>query len=66
MDIDWKAPFEFAFELGLFMVGAILVLTIIFVSVLLVFGMIKGFVGALNRVRKSENAPEKPKLKTVQ
>jgi hypothetical protein len=66
MDIDWKAPFEFAFELGLFMVGAILVLAIVFISVLLVFGLIKGFFGALNRARKKETAPDKPKLKTVQ
>lgn len=66
MDINWKAPFEFAFELALFMIGAILVLAIIFVSVILVFGLIKGFFGALKRARGvAEEKKDKPSLRTV-
>lgn len=66
MDINWKAPFEFAFELGLFMLGAILVLMIIFVSILVVFGLIRGFVGAVKRARgNSEQKSSKPFLRSV-
>jgi hypothetical protein len=66
MDINWKAPFEFAFELAMFMVGAILVLAIVFVSVLIVFGLIKGFFGAIKRARGTgQPKSEKPNLRTV-
>lgn len=41
MDINWTAPFVLAFELGMFMLGSVLVLLIVVVSAILVFGLIK-------------------------
>lgn len=66
MDINWKAPFEFAFELAMFMVGAILVMLIIFVSVVIVFALIRGFFGAIKRARGvTQESTGKPTLRTV-
>jgi hypothetical protein len=67
MDLNWKAPFEFAFELALFLVGSILVLAVVFFSVLVIYGLVKGFFTALARARKPKEKEEttKPKLKTV-
>jgi hypothetical protein len=65
MDLNWKAPFEFAFELGLFLVGSILVLAVVFISALVIYGLVKGFFTALSRARKPKEETAKPKLKTV-
>jgi len=65
MDLNWKAPFEFAFELGLFLVGSILVLAVVFFSALIVYALVKGFFTALSRARKSKEETAKPKLKTI-
>jgi hypothetical protein len=62
MNIDWKAPFQFAMELGLFLAGAILILLIIIVAILVTYGLIKGFIGALKRARTPKE-PEAPKSK---
>jgi hypothetical protein len=66
MKLDWQAPFQFAMELGLFLVGAILILLIIIMAILITYGLIKGFIGALKRARtpKDSEAP-KSKLKAV-
>jgi hypothetical protein len=66
MNLDWKAPFQFAMELGLFLVGAICILLIVIVAILVTYGLIKGFLGALKRARtpKESEAP-KPNLKAV-
>lgn len=65
MDLNWKAPFEFAFELALFLVGSILVLAIVFFSVLVIYSLVRGFFIALSRARKPREEASKPKLKTV-
>ena len=66
MKIDWQAPFQFAMELGLFLVGAICILLIVVLAILVTYGIIKGFIGALKRARtpKESEAP-KSKLKAV-
>ena len=66
MKIDWQAPFQFAMELGLFLAGAILILLIIIMAILITYGLIKGFLGALKRARtpKESEAP-KANLKAV-
>ena len=53
-------------ELGLFLAGAILILLIIIIAILVTYGLIKGFIGALKRARapKESEAP-KSKLKAV-
>lgn len=61
MNIDWRAPFELAFELGLFLVGSILVVFIIFVSLLILFGLVRAFFTAL-RTAKSRKGPKKISL----
>jgi hypothetical protein len=62
MEINWQAPFQFAMELGLFLAGAILILLIIIVAILITYGLIKGFIGALKRARTPKE-PETPKSK---
>lgn len=66
MEINWQAPFQFAWELGLFLLGAILILLVIILAILITYGLIKGFIGALKRARtpKESEAP-KSKLKAV-
>ena len=52
MDINWTAPFVFAFELGMFLLGSVLVLLISAVALILVFGIIKSAVVALSGSKK--------------
>lgn len=63
MDINWKAPFEFAFELGLWLLGSIMVLFVIFVAVVIVWAIVRGFFKAIKMSK--ENNQSKPKLKSV-
>jgi hypothetical protein len=62
MEINWQAPFQFAMELGLFLAGAILILLVIIMAILITYGLIKGFIGALKRARTPKE-PEAPKSK---
>lgn len=66
MTIDWQAPFQLAWQLGLFLTGAIAILLVIIVSILVTYGLVKGFVLAIKRARtpKESEAP-KSKLKAV-
>jgi hypothetical protein len=52
MDINWTAPFVFAFELGMFLLGSVLVLLISAVALILVFGIIKSAIVALSGSKK--------------
>ena len=67
MDLNWKAPFEFAFELGLFLVGSILVLAVVFFSALVIYGLVKGFflllLGLVNQKKKQQSQNLKPLTK---
>jgi hypothetical protein len=67
MKIEWQAPFQLAWELGLFLLGSIVVLFIVFSSVLILYGLVKGFLTALSRARgkKAEVAPKKVEKKPV-
>jgi hypothetical protein len=66
MEINWQAPFQLAWDLGLFLVGSILILLVVVIAVLVTYGIVKGFVLAIKRARtpKESEAP-KNKLKAV-
>ena len=59
MDINWTAPFVFAFELGMFLLGSVLVILIITVAFVLVYGIIKSLV---TTVRGKKNQPKQEDL----
>lgn len=77
MEIDWLAPFELAWQLGLFLLGSLMVLFVIFTATIILYGIVRGFVGALRRAKaqglfpkKEDEAPvakepKKPSLKPV-
>lgn len=66
MQIDWRAPFELAFELGLFLVGALLVLFVAMTATIIVYGLIRSFVSALRVTGKpKEGSKGKFRLKSV-
>lgn len=48
MDINWMAPFVFAFELGMFLLGSLLVLLVSVVALVLVFGLVKSAIVAIS------------------
>jgi len=52
MNINWKAPFEFAFELGMFLLGSILVLAIAIIAIVLVYGLVKSLFATLGKAKK--------------
>ena len=56
MNIDWKAPFELAFELGLFLIGAILVIFVVFVALLILLGLVRAFFTALRSARAGRSS----------
>jgi hypothetical protein len=66
MEINWQAPFQLAWDLGLFLLGSILILLVVIIAVLVTYGLVKGFVLAIKRARtpKESEAP-KNKLKAV-
>ncbi len=81
MEIDWLAPFELAWQLGLFLLGSLMVLFVIFTAVIILYGIVRGFVGAMRRakaqgvftrtkeeapVTKDAKEPKKPTLKPVE
>lgn len=59
MNIDWKAPFQLAFEIGMFALGSILLLAIIAVATVLVYGIVRSVYITLARKRtvKPEGEP---------
>lgn len=52
MNIDWQAPFQLAWNLGLFLIGSILVVIIVGFALLLIFAIVKTFFDAFRRARK--------------
>ena len=66
MEINWQAPFQLAWQLGLFLAGTIAILLVVIISILVTYGLVKGFVLAIKRARtpKESEAP-KSKLKAV-
>ncbi len=65
MDIDWQAPFKLAFDLGLFLVGSLIVVIIVGFCLLLLYAIVKTFFQAFARAKANvENkGPSKPKKK---
>jgi len=55
MSIDWKAPFELAFELGLFLIGSILTVFVVFAALILLFGLVRAFFTAMRTAKSREN-----------
>jgi membrane protein implicated in regulation of membrane protease activity len=52
MSLDWRTPFEFAFELSLFLVGSILVLLVALIASLIIYALIKAFFMSFSRASK--------------
>jgi hypothetical protein len=52
MDINWKAPFELAFELGMYVLGSALLLIVAFVGLALLVAFGQAF---LNLFRSGKN-----------
>lgn len=63
MDIDWKAPFQLAWDLGLFLIGSILVVFIVGVCLILLYGIIKSFFAAFAKARNGVKTPSLNKAK---
>lgn len=47
MNIDWKRPFELAFEIGMFALGWLLIIIVVSVAVILAGGLLKAFFTAV-------------------
>jgi phosphotransferase system glucose/maltose/N-acetylglucosamine-specific IIC component len=56
MNIDWKAPFQLAWDLGLFLVGSILLVIIIGVALLFLYAIIKTFFDAFRRAKAQQDS----------
>jgi cell division septal protein FtsQ len=52
MDINWIEPFVLAFELGMFLLGWVLVLLIVAIALILIFGIVKSAIVALSGKKK--------------
>lgn len=67
MDIDWKRPFELAFEIGMFALGWLLIIIVVSVAVILAGGLLKAFFTAVikqtrykpSRKGKKEETPKR-------
>jgi uncharacterized membrane protein len=64
MSIDWKAPFELAFELGLFLIGSILTVFVVFAALILLFGLVRAFFTAMRTAKSRENEKKMFKSKS--
>jgi dipeptide/tripeptide permease len=66
MEINWKAPFELAFELGLFLVGSVFVLLVSMIAIIIAYGLLKSFITAIRSFNKTKNDSDgKFRLKPV-
>jgi dipeptide/tripeptide permease len=67
MEINWKAPFELAFELGLFLIGSVFVLLVSMIAIIIAYGLIKSFITAIRGVNKQKTDGDKKfRLKSVE
>jgi predicted LPLAT superfamily acyltransferase len=56
MNIDWQAPFQLAWNLGLFLIGSILVVIIVGIALLLLYAIVKTFFDAFRRAKSQQDA----------
>jgi hypothetical protein len=56
MNINWTAPFKFAFELALWLTGSILVFLVVFMAVAFVWAVLSTFFTVIHK--KLEKEPE--------
>jgi uncharacterized membrane protein len=63
MEINWKAPFELAFELGLFLIGSVFVLLVSMVAIIIAYGLLKSFVTAVRSVNKPKDSSVERKIR---
>jgi hypothetical protein len=56
MNINWTAPFKFAFELALWLTGSILVFLVVFMAVAFVWAVLSTFFTVI--YKKLEKEPE--------
>jgi len=52
MNIDWMAPFKLAFEVGMFALGSLLLLTILAVVIVLASGIVRSVYVTVARKNK--------------
>lgn len=67
MDIDWKRPFELAFEIGMFALGWLLIIIVVSIAVILAGALLKSFFVALikqTRYRPQSKKPRKEEEKS--
>ena len=63
MDIDWQAPFKLAFDLGLFLIGSLLVVIIVGFCLLLLYAIVKTFFQAFARAKANVESGKSPSIK---
>jgi uncharacterized metal-binding protein len=63
MDINWKAPFELAFELGLFLIGSLIVVLIVGFCLLVLYALVKTFFQAFARAKANVESRDSVKTK---
>lgn len=61
MQIDWSAPFQLAWQLGLFLFGSLLVLFVVVIAFIIGYSMIKAAVTALRSATKKREVEERAK-----
>lgn len=55
MEIDWQAPFRLAFDLGLFLIGSLLLIIIVGFALLVLYAIVKTFFDAFRRASAKRN-----------
>lgn len=66
MNIDWKRPFELAFEIGMFALGWLLIIIVISVAVILAGGLLKAFFTAIVKQTRYKPSSRKTKKEETQ
>ena len=55
MEIDWVAPFKFAFEAGMWVLGSTLVLFVFLFALFVVYALFSAFVHGIKNARNQKN-----------
>jgi len=55
MDIDWVAPFKFAFEAGMWSLGILLCIFVVLLAAFVGYALVAAFVAAIKNARKQKN-----------
>lgn len=58
MDIDWVAPFKFAFEAGMWSLGILLSIVVVLLAAFIAYAVVAAFFAAIKNARK-QRSPRK-------